>query len=376
MSGKYGAGKTLLYSFIIITVFFLLLEAGLRLYVAVKAEAEHGRSLPVPAQRNIYQREDAVLGYSLTPGYDTEELHINALGFRGPSITLDKPPGVTRVLAIGDSTTFGLYGKECPYPAQLQILFDRKSNNKHQIINGGVEGYNTHHALRLLEERATDLDLDTVLVYIGWNDLYGTNPFLPQAKPLASEISETQSNRHPKTTLASVSEVLSQIYIAQAIRRIIYITIPRIIAKSRQSESRKNKAFHADFTTRYKDQLSRIIEQVRRISAEPVLMTLPSILSRDTSSTALSLVHYPGWAASDAGLFYEAVGQFNNAIRQVAEEQGVRLIDNAEFFDGMQGGKEQYFFDSLHMYCNGYALMAENIFVELNRTGALPGAKQ
>src|SRR5918999_5572653 len=33
-------------------------------------------------------------------------VHVNAQGFRGPDIAVDKPPGVLRVIALGGATTF------------------------------------------------------------------------------------------------------------------------------------------------------------------------------------------------------------------------------------------------------------------------------
>ena len=108
---SFGIKKTILYSSIITIVFLLLLEFGLRIYVSFAVDAEQGKALPTPAQRNAYQQTDPILGYSLIPGYKADKMNINTLGFRGREISSSKPDGITRIISVGDSTTFGLYGE-------------------------------------------------------------------------------------------------------------------------------------------------------------------------------------------------------------------------------------------------------------------------
>src|SRR5439155_640014 len=51
------------------------------------------------------------------------QVHINALGLRGPEIARTPPPGRTRILALGDSMTFGYYLEEGEtWPARLEAL--------------------------------------------------------------------------------------------------------------------------------------------------------------------------------------------------------------------------------------------------------------
>lgn len=85
-----------------------------------------------------------MLGYALTPGYDYNGIRVNKLGFRGPEITAERSPGSLRIVAMGDSTTFGLYGHDCPYPAQLQQGLDAMlPERKIEVVNAGVEGYSS-----------------------------------------------------------------------------------------------------------------------------------------------------------------------------------------------------------------------------------------
>ena len=52
---------------------------------------------------------DAELGYRLKPGISLLDTYrINHLGYRGPEVRAARRPGTLRLLALGDSTTFGL----------------------------------------------------------------------------------------------------------------------------------------------------------------------------------------------------------------------------------------------------------------------------
>lgn len=79
-----------------------------------------------------------------------------------------------RVLALGDSNTYGLYLKpEEAYPAQLEALW----NNAHphqrvEIINLGYPGTNSFRLLANLPDILNTFQPDVVLLMIGFNDFW------------------------------------------------------------------------------------------------------------------------------------------------------------------------------------------------------------
>jgi hypothetical protein len=118
-----------------------------------------------------------VRGLALAPSYArfdwNREFQVwrrhNSLGFRGPDIAIEKPPGRTRVLVLGDSMTYGVGVEyEETYSAVLESLDPRL-----QVINTGVPGYCGEQELLLLEEFVGRLAPDVVLVAYFWNDLWG-----------------------------------------------------------------------------------------------------------------------------------------------------------------------------------------------------------
>jgi len=99
------------------------------------------------------------------------EVHINALGLRGPEISRTPPPGRTRILALGDSMTFGFYlGEGETWPARLEALL-RAERRDVEVVNGGVGGWTISSETLFLEERALALAPAQVVVGFCANDI-------------------------------------------------------------------------------------------------------------------------------------------------------------------------------------------------------------
>ncbi len=97
--------------------------------------------------------------------------HTNAQGWRGPAFEREKPRGTFRIVALGDSFTFGAGVRdEDLFLAHLQAALDRRSPPRYEVINLGVMGFNAAHEAALLEHYALGLDPDLVLVFFVLND--------------------------------------------------------------------------------------------------------------------------------------------------------------------------------------------------------------
>ncbi len=104
---------------------------------------------------------------------------VNALGLRGDLPAMPKPAGSIRVLAIGDSTTFGWgVNDDETYCVQLERLLEHAYPGRRlSVVNGGVSAYDLRHDAELLRHFASKLQPDIVLVGLYWNDLpYEASP--------------------------------------------------------------------------------------------------------------------------------------------------------------------------------------------------------
>lgn len=99
------------------------------------------------------------------------EVQINALGLRGPEIARTPPPGRTRILALGDSMTFGFYLEEGEtWPARLEALL-KSDGRDAEVVNAGVGGWTISSETLFLEQRALALAPGHVVVAFCANDI-------------------------------------------------------------------------------------------------------------------------------------------------------------------------------------------------------------
>ena len=105
---------------------------------------------------------------------------INDDGFRGPAVAKEKPADTFRILGVGDSFTFGVGVRDRDtYLRQLEadLNRDKREDTTYQVLNLGVQGYNTHDEVLTLEHRWLEYDPDLVLIAFYLNDAYSDATF-------------------------------------------------------------------------------------------------------------------------------------------------------------------------------------------------------
>jgi lysophospholipase L1-like esterase len=168
--GMPGASRgawiwTALLALVVPAAFFGLIEAGIRLFV-------HVPKWQVAAPGTCTRR-DPLLGYSFLPScvgrMGTTPVRTNAFGLRGEEVADD---GRRRILAIGDSCTWGYQVKEeQSYPVLLRRLLDASPHwGRYRVVNAGTPGYTSYHGLVYLRERGLELHPALVLIAYEWND--------------------------------------------------------------------------------------------------------------------------------------------------------------------------------------------------------------
>ncbi|MDH3255887.1 MAG: SGNH/GDSL hydrolase family protein, partial [Acidobacteriota bacterium] len=95
----------------------------------------------------------------------------NEFGMRGSSVERSKPPGVVRVVGLGDSYMFGWgVSQEETYLALLNESF-AEEEPKIEFLNFGTPGYNTAMEVALYEHKARHFEPDLILIHFVGNDL-------------------------------------------------------------------------------------------------------------------------------------------------------------------------------------------------------------
>lgn len=146
---------------------------------------------PAPDTPGMY-RPSSVPGlpHEHTPGAEGliagVRVRINAQGFRGGELQLEKPAGTVRVAVLGDSVVFGQGVEEAEtLPAQLEnLLIERAPETGWETVNAGVRGYNSPHYVVLFEERVLPLDPDFLVLVITEINDPEREPFIPRSEKI------------------------------------------------------------------------------------------------------------------------------------------------------------------------------------------------
>ncbi|MBN1880294.1 SGNH/GDSL hydrolase family protein [bacterium] len=129
--------------------------------------------------------------YELTPNHQYEwkygprrlfdrgfsiPVRINEMGFRDDPVILPKPEGTIRILAVGDSFTWGLgVAEEDCWVEQLEWMLQKQTTRKVDVINTGVGSWNTEVEAAFLQGRGMALDPDAVILGFLINDFRATD---------------------------------------------------------------------------------------------------------------------------------------------------------------------------------------------------------
>ncbi len=101
------------------------------------------------------------------PYGDAQHERINAAGYRGPQRAVKAAPGVLRIVALGDSSTFGM---GVPYPdtwcAQLEALLESQGRRA-EVIDAGVIGFTIEQGLERYDALVRGLVPDIVVAGFG-----------------------------------------------------------------------------------------------------------------------------------------------------------------------------------------------------------------
>jgi lysophospholipase L1-like esterase len=92
-------------------------------------------------------------------------VHINSRGTRGPEFEIPKPPGIIRILCLGDSRTFG-WGvrEEDSYSGVLEKTLSERTGKKVEVINAGVNAWSFPQMKVYFEKEALQFNPDFVVL--------------------------------------------------------------------------------------------------------------------------------------------------------------------------------------------------------------------
>jgi len=123
--------------------------------------------------------QDLIASYPVEGGLQAPPVRVrtNAFGLRDRDRTREKPPGVFRILSLGESTTFGDKLEMAEnYSYRLEDLLNAGGalGRRVEVWNCGIPSYSTYQSLRWLELDGLGFQPDLVLFYHEINDFLPT----------------------------------------------------------------------------------------------------------------------------------------------------------------------------------------------------------
>jgi lysophospholipase L1-like esterase len=274
------------------------------------------------------------------------EFFINSKGFVGPEFAAPKPPGAYRIFALGDSCTFGTGYWQESYPYMLERLLNAAGRQqKFEVINAGIEGYNSDYALARLKDEVLRYEPDMVTLYIGWNDLMKVNP---------NNLSAT--GRY--TWLAGL---MDRSYLMRGYSKILFYYIrPAILQPAVAQSAAEKHVFDSFQPLFFLNNLEQIISILKEKNTRIVLVTLPTVVRHGMSNHEIKSknVFFPYYAGTySVDKFLSLHSSYNKAIISTAQKHHVAFVDLDTLFN--KKNKDELFWDTMHLSMQGHGLVAQ-----------------
>jgi lysophospholipase L1-like esterase len=326
--------KKLAFALIATTFFFVMLELllrliGFRFFPGAPDVVVNGEAVAPMFRHSKSIRWEPIPG---APPFNQD-------GFVGPRIARERTARALRVATLGDSCTqFG----EPTYSDLLRERLAGRTGKQVEVLNAGVGGYSTEQGLTRLQ-KVLPYRPDYVSIYFGWNDHWRLE------KVTDAQRAEEDARNWAWLDYTSWSRIVQLgLYGAHTIheRRGWRLAQQPYVMRVPLDRFRRN--------------LVEMAASVREISAEPILVTPPTDMGPETPIEAFDALK------TLAGTGYDSPKEIHDAyvdaIRQVARDSHIRLVDATAAFEGQFGLMTR---DHIHLTPDGIELMSRLLADEI-----------
>jgi len=320
---------------------------------------------PVRVVEDFYEPEPR-FGYRMRPNLDFifaspyhgyhARVRTNGRGLRDDEITVPKPPGVFRILLLGDSMTAGL---EVDRQASFESVCESRlhAQGPVEVVNAGVRGYNLDNIIGFYENEGVGYDPDVVVYFFCDNDLVASGAFAPEG----SDISRGFTLRGVVGRLAAYShlayrfEILRQMIALRRSRdskeKATQATIPGGLATMFTSNDYAGMPIYVMTTRR----IRFLAEFAAQHDAAFILAGAPQRVEVDPATQRT-------WMNLDLGGVRPDFDGVRHYLDAVAKElQVVRLDPVPAFRAALPRGESFWFHQDPHFTARGHRLMGEQL---------------
>jgi lysophospholipase L1-like esterase len=301
----------------------------------------------------------------------------NSLGFRGAPPPADFQDYLT-IVTVGGSTTECFYlsdGRTWPDLLAKDLSHDF---NRVWINNAGLDGATTYRHLILMEDYLLKLRPKVVLFLIGINDV-GAGNLDETGQPQGHYLRNLWRVFLYRSEVYSLEQHLYHYFIAQSRGlRHAEINLSKVETLQHPADSAFQQTLQ-DYRTNSLPFFARRLEKLVQISRahgmEPVLITQPSLYGPGVDPvTGVNLATLKVQDHFNGLMMFDFIELYNEVTRQVAQKDGVMLIDLARELPR----NSNYYYDYLHYTEPGAAEVARIVDAHLSPflAGRFPSFKK
>lgn len=348
----------------------VVLEVGLRVIQYVRDGTHPLVFLPNYRERTFQRSPFLPFGPRVNWSFEREGdpawTRFNDMGIRMPDALPAPEGGEFRVLALGGSTTENVWNElGIHWPLAVECMARREGKRNIQVLNAAMSAYSTAHSLVRYQLDLVDTDPDLVLIMHNINDLTVSYHAAAEGKAVDPNYLVKYGAKSYAGQVDESDVVVSRL--ASFLRASLLPTpSPDVPSESWVYDLGEGERL-------LRRNLGYIVQSVRASGATPVLLTMP----RSGDSRWVDLAR--GGDLGTAGLtllpsssrFFEDFDRFNDVIREVAEVEGVPLVDmSKELVEDADT-----FVDIVHYSTEGIRSFAATLYARLNPHLPGPGGE-
>jgi lysophospholipase L1-like esterase len=291
--------------------------------------------------------------FELVPGatanYHDSSIRINALGFRGDELS-DAAEGKYRIVALGESTTFGItiLSEYRPWPDLLEDRINERfaCARPVEVINAGVPGWTLANQLGRLDDVILPLQPDLLLSYHGYNGFHFFFQNLPEMV-----VDEADLPRERPSRLLSLAE---RSYRVWRLRQ-------RFAAAGRAGEHPPNEFTSPDALSDsvYAELYEQLVARAQQRGIPVALASFNMAIDPDSPEAA---VRFYESLFPDARVRMHANAFHNRLVREIARQRGALFV---EATTGLGGTYRDHYTDIVHLNQPGRERLADNFLLGL-----------
>jgi lysophospholipase L1-like esterase len=287
----------------------------------------------------MHYRPHPYFNYMLNPdfSYPDGRKPYNSHGFRMPEWPGRKNKGTLRIVALGGSTTFGMFATsgEDVWPAMVERDLRKWFSLAIEVYNLGVPGYTTNELLGVLSMLVPELEPDIVLIHCGANDAYA-QAYPDEGGPDNSKFRFSWSYRQlPRLVhVALRASRLLRTFGVLLLSRGSYLPddVLRLVQFPHPPDAQALENGKRAVGKYFKRNIKEMVALTRNLAAIPILLTHPL---------------NPGWDATRKP-FYQAVTAAHLRCNRICLELGGELrVPVIDLFPWMRD--QRLFTDAIHV---------------------------